>query len=99
MHQLAERKKHQKKIGEKNMQHQHEGMTGKCRGIRQRRLEYDQAVNIMSSSYELISQNYENVTDDVLKQEYRNFFKAYSYALDKIGKTDLSKKISEDWKL
>ena len=61
--------------------------------------EYDQAVHIMSSSYELISQNYNNVTDDVLKQEYRNFFKAYSYALDKIGKTDLSKKISEDWKL
>ena len=61
--------------------------------------EYDQAVHIMSSSYELISKNYENVTDEVLKQEYRNFFKAYSYALDKIGKTHLSKKICEDWKL
>jgi hypothetical protein len=27
VHDFAERKKHQKKIGEKNVQHQHEGMT------------------------------------------------------------------------
>ena len=61
--------------------------------------EYDQAVNIMSSAYELISQNYDNVTDAILKREYRSFFKAYSYALGKIGKNDISKKITEEWQL
>jgi hypothetical protein len=46
MHQLAEREKHQEKIGKENMQQQHKGMTAKGHIVGQFRFKIQQTVQI-----------------------------------------------------
>ena len=48
MHDLAEGKEHQKQVGEKDMQHQHKGMSGHGHRFGQIRLKDQQTRKVLS---------------------------------------------------